>query len=188
MEGKLFKMVEGYTLSLTGSIDDLYGITNKQLSEDHGLQKLSLKNCEDVVNGYDLDSILEEHFKTTSFGENGKHVPYKFFKEGFQKAVELLGDKKFSEEDVINLLGKRQKEVDKYWFYNLGEHIVLPTNEEWLKTQLLKQTEWDVEIEIEDLPYSKELSESEVRGFEEHSPKSKKPKLDSNGCLILKRK
>lgn len=29
MKGKLIKMVEGYTLSLTGDIDDLYAISSR---------------------------------------------------------------------------------------------------------------------------------------------------------------
>jgi hypothetical protein len=57
MEGKLIKMVEGYTLSLTGSIDDLYGISNEQLAEDHKLQKLSIKNCDEIFGTFNVEDI-----------------------------------------------------------------------------------------------------------------------------------
>jgi hypothetical protein len=48
--------------------------------------------------------------------------------------------------------------------------------------QSLQQTEWDVEIEMEEyLVYALSHVKGEIPIFRN------KPKLDSNGCLILKR-
>jgi hypothetical protein len=112
MEGKLFKMVEGYTLSLTGSIDDLYAISDKQLAEDHKLHNLSLKNCEAIANGYDLDELAFQSSMSDvkEHSDMYRYLAMRFFKEGFQKALEILGDKKFSEEEVYSLLEQSMKD------------------------------------------------------------------------------
>ena len=72
MKGKLIKMVEGYTLSLTGDIDDLYAISNHQLAVDHQLYKLSTKNCDDIANGYDLQQTeWDVEIEMNSWFKNG---------------------------------------------------------------------------------------------------------------------
>ena len=154
MEGKLFKMVEGYTLSLTGSIDDLYGISNKQLAEDHQLHKLSLKNCDAIANGYDLIKLIEENSK---YSEED-------WGDGFLFAMNLMSDKKFSEEHL---------KVAADWYYETkGKKSI----DEYI--QSLQQTEWDVEIEMEYQGFKKDYKPIEAY----------LPKLDADGCLILKRK
>ena len=129
--------------------------------------KLSLKNCEAIENGYDLDELadeLTEHFNTFDAVKSDIQVG---FKAGFQKALELLGNKKFSEKDmskawsegyhrkVDGLNGNGLRYFDKF-------------------IQSLQQTEWDVEVEMD-------ICGDKVYAVPE-------PKLDENGCLILKRK
>lgn len=176
MEGKLIKMVKGYTLSLTDSIDDLYGISNKQLAEDHLLHKLSLKNCQTIEMGYDLDELAESEYPLCRFeNQNGDLEDFNeenrcAFKEGFKKAIELLHDKKFTEEDMI--------EASKYG-YDFRSTTSFPEQEfedscirntqQWLR---YKQIEWDVVVEM-----------IGTEGDGDY-----KPKLDEDGCLILKRK
>jgi len=166
MEGKLIKMVEGYTLSLTGSIDDLYGISDKQLAEDHQLHKLSIKNCDAIANGYDLIKLIEENSK---YSEED-------WGDGFLFAMNLMSDKKFNEEDI--------KRAFIQGVYTKAE--IHRKKEEYI--QSLQQTEWDVEIlmgthcrQIDcvdkgELVKSKIVKDGEV------------PQLDKDGCLILKRK
>jgi hypothetical protein len=84
------------------------------------------------------------------------------FQEGFQKALSLLGDKKFSEEDVISMIEKSRKTG------LTAEYIILTK----------QQTEWEVEIITK--PYT-EVSE----GFKLES--KREPKLDEDGNLTLKR-
>ena len=84
MEGKLIKVETGYVLM----------VNNIMYATDN--DKLSLKNCEVVANGYDLDelAVLSTKEETTIVG-NQKMA--QGFIKGFQKALEILGDKKFSE-------------------------------------------------------------------------------------------
>ena len=172
MKAKLIKMVEGYTLSLTGNIDDLYGISNQQLAEDHQLYKLSLKNCEAIANGYDLDELGRDLWKKSLNYHLQHELDYTFgVVDGFQKALEILGDKKFSEDDVISMIEKSRET-------GLTAEYIILTNQ---------QTEWDVEIlmgtnyrDIDCVNEGNLVASKIVKDGEA-------PMLDKDGCLILKR-
>jgi hypothetical protein len=97
---------------------------------------------------------------------------------GFKKALEILGDKKYSEEDVLKELNKLNTMPNSILdtFTDDGEMVTM----KWFE-QSLQQTEWYVSVEIEQLvTFTSMPKEGEKR-------LSEKPKLDSNGCLILKR-
>ena len=130
-------------------------------------KKLSLKNCEAIANGYDLDelAVLSTKDETTIVG-NQKMA--QGFIKGFQKALEILGDKKFSEEDVKNVYLNSFKHE---WF---GDCI-----------KSLQKTEWSVEIEMECVMGCQNLI---INGENSVCCGDKKPKLNANHCLILKRK
>jgi hypothetical protein len=170
MKGKLHKMESGYILSLNGDIDDPYGIVNKELAEDYEWYKLSLKNCQAIELGYDLDELVENFWKE-EFMKPGL-IDTNSYKAGFQKALEILGNKKFSEEDIIKAIKlARIKDVNPKntsAFLTLEDEII----------QSLQQT-WDVEIE-------KEFIFDPAMGISQ-GYYSDKPKLDSEGNLILKR-
>ena len=127
-------------------------------------KKLSLKNCQAIENGYDLDelAVLSTKDETTIVG-NQKMA--QGFIKGFQKALSILGDKKFSEEDVKNVYLNSFKHE---WF---GDCI-----------KSLQKTEWDVEVVIE----CGEVKQCECSSNE--NCLNPQPKLDEDGCLILKRK
>ena len=178
MKATLHKMLSGYLLSLNGDIDDPYAIVNEQLADDYGWYKLSLKNCESIERGYDLDELAKTIFPDKIFTTDEEHEipvdgpPYQWgFKVGFQKALELMNDKKFSEEDM-------EKAYSLGWgnSYKLSESLPLTNLHQFIES--LQQTEWDVEIEMEQitLPFG-------ANQFINES----KPKLDENGCLILKK-
>jgi len=102
-----------------------------------------------------------------------------FFKEGFKKALEILGDKKFSEKDMINAWSegyhRRVDEINGNELRYFDKFI-----------QSLQQTEWNVIVEME-CPECKEYGYiSECRNV--CNKKFTQPKLDADGCLILKRK
>ena len=154
MEGRLKKIGNEYKLYAQ---DDSCIAT----SWHSPYQRLSKKNCEAIVNGYDLDDIIEQTKQTL---DDSRISSYDSFKIGFQKALEILGDKKFSEEDIL----------DAWEDGATNNHPLTKSKKENL-LKSLKQTEWDVEIEM---------------WF--HGTRHKKgewiPKLDADGCLILKRK
>jgi hypothetical protein len=160
MEGRLKKIGNEYKL---------YAQDNSCIATSwHSpYQRLSKKNCEAIVNGYDLDDIIEQTKQTL---DDSRISSYDSFKIGFQKALEILGDKKFSEFDIT-----------KSFEYGWNQRHFGKTDEDELRViqkifiQSLQQTEWGVEIEM---------------WF--HGTRHKKgewiPKLDTDGCLILRRK
>ena len=137
---------------------------------------LSLKNCQAIENGYDLDEVVEDIVKTIVPNDRGEDIWYgtsmAVGKLCFQKALEILSDKKFSEEDV------------KFMFqlgFNLDNAI--SRNEYNAHIQSLQQTEWDVEI----CCYIGN-GDKESDSFKDPLVTNTGiPKLDNNGCLILRR-
>lgn len=185
MKATLHKMLSGYLLSLNGDIDDPYAIVNEQLADDYGWYKLSLKNCQAIERGYDLDELAKTIFPDKIFTTDEEHEipvdgpPYQWgFKVGFQKALELIGDKKFSEEDVKNIFAKTLENAP-----STESHTRMISDEQYRYfimnelydriTKSLQPTEWDVEIEMD-------ICGDKVYEVPE-------PKLDENGCLILKK-
>src|SRR5512137_549505 len=65
---------------------------------------LSLENCQAIECGYDLDKLAEEFAKNHSIYPTAQDDTEYGFKHGFQKALELMRDKKFTEEDVKSLI------------------------------------------------------------------------------------
>ena len=156
MEAKLIKENNGYTLFVDSKIfakvdgHPLKAITNK----------LSIKNCQAIERGYDLDELAKIEYPICEVWNDEEALIRELaFKKGFKKALELLGNKKFTEEDLRLAMH----------FGQFGEANNQTTTIGFI--QSLQQTEWDVEIEIHIVP----------EGWEN------KPRLDSEGCLILKR-
>ena len=166
--------------------------------------KLSIANCEAIANGYDLDElacneigidisvinhidnkVIENDSVSTPIHEAGAlgaglYHRVKGFEIGFQKAVELLGDKKFSEKDMSKAWSEGyHRKVDELNGNGLRYFDKF--------IQSLQQTEWDVEIEME--PYIVSGNKDFVGDGETHIIETKlRPQLDVDGCLILKRK
>jgi hypothetical protein len=171
MKGKLVKRSNGrFDLYKIEDVDQLNTIAS---SFDNPKGKLSLKNCQAIELGYDLNELAKEEceYNQDSLRQyDSKFI--EFYKEGFQKALEILGDKKFSEGDIIKAIKlariKDTNPKNTSAFLTLDEEII----------QSLQQT-WDVEIE-------KEFIFDPAMGISQ-GYYSDKPKLDSNGNLILKR-
>lgn len=153
--------------------------------------KISYNNCEAIALGYDLDdladkcqshnSIIKHTDPNTNVFESGI---YQGFRLGFQKAIEILGDKNFSEDDMRNLYNYMDERTVN--FLDDEEPQIEPFSN-YIKS--LQQTEWNVEIEMmlqvrhgvewHDLP--NQNSGNDPEGIYQHVPK-----LDSEGCIILK--
>lgn len=173
MEAKLIKTKTGFYLwkNPLDKSQEILGAT-VPIMNDNGVDlrehKLSLKNCEAIERGYDLDELAEDFIRDL-FGDNKKEIDLSngiiiSFIKGFQKAHELMGDKKFSEDDVISMIEKSRET-------GLTAQFLILTKQ---------QTEWDVEIVMEDIIHLKNR-----RGGLANMGK---PKLDADECLILKRK
>jgi hypothetical protein len=156
----------------------------KEVGGGHILDcKLSLYNCQAIENGYDLEELSEKEYSLHEineelYGDSPDLISaYKAgVWDGLKRMAEIFGDKKFTDESLEEFL-----ELSDDMCYNCNAEKILG---------MMKKTEWEVEIVTEDIPYSKELSESDVRGFEEHGTKIKpiRYKLDKDGCVILKMK
>lgn len=182
MEGKLIKTsIDSYHNGhyfLNDSDGFAIGSTDKDWCKravsKRPLYILSLKNCETIENGYDLDELAKEWFENKGCNIYSHYNTMPSFIEGFQKALELLGDKKFSEFlDREKELGISDiKTIERIqWYYNTY----------FDKSQ---QTEWDVEICCYLGNGDKESDSFKDRIVTNTGI----PKLDENGCLILKRK
>jgi hypothetical protein len=149
---------------------------------------LSLKNCQAIELGYDLDELAEKEFPLL---ELTNHTSDTYVKEenlqllghrktyikAFQKALEILSDKKFSEEDVM--LGWDAGVMSKSIVFSMEQ--LEPHKESYqrnLKPASLQQTEWEVEVEMEDATVVHPGGDNEIIS---------QTKLDADGCLILKR-
>ena len=157
MKAKLKKQVSGGFYLLD---------ENNNITSHH---HLSLKNCQAIELGYDLDELAEERLKShITFKNEQDYSKIKGgFIIGFRTALDCMGDKKFSEVDMnkaFRLGHSLQTDITlKKKEYKPSGHFF----EELI--QSLQQTEWDVEIEMK------------------YHPTFQIVKLDADGCLILKR-
>ena len=159
------------------------------------LQRLSLKNCQAIERGYDLDELAKTIFPDKMFTTNEEYeipidgFPYQWgFKVGFQKALELMGDNKFSEQDVKNIFAKTLENAPSTESHTRMisdvqyRHFVMDELYDRI-TKSPQQTEWDVEVEIDE---EKEFIFDPAMGISQGHYLDK-PKLDADGCLILKK-
>ena len=173
MKAKLIKTVDSYELFTQGF---LKGSTNHKLIDSLNIEEgnirynISLKNCQAIERGYDLDELADEYYKQF---DNLPVIRYNAYTAGFQKALELMGDKKFSEEQLREAFFHVQNE---------------PTFDVF--KQSLQQTEWDVEIEIKNVIDETRIVGA-IKGVKGSGNKittyKQIPKLDADDCLILKR-
>lgn len=157
-----------FKVTMSTDTENVLVATTSEEDEYIELAKLSMENCDEVASGYNLDELADK--------ANGYLESHFIFNEGFKagaKAIlELLGDKKYSEEDLRSAI-----------FF--GQGMELWKEEEQIKNyiQSLRQNEWDVEIVMDE---EKEFIFDPAMGISQGHYLDK-PKLDADGCLILKR-
>lgn len=179
MKAKLIKDHADYHL-----VDDkqfIIGTTDESMLSCTDKQKLSLTNCQVIERGYDLDELAremtdKEHQLATQYSKGYE----KGIVIGFQKAIEFMGDKKFSEKDVKNIFAKTLENAP-----STESHTRMISDEQYRHsvmdelydkiTKSLQQTEWDVEVQMDAIP-----ADRAPGGWDRF------PKLDADGCLILK--
>jgi hypothetical protein len=169
MKAKLLKTAKGHYVL----VDDTKETHDKGFlignSRESDVNKLSLNNCLEIENGYDLSALFCEVDESIDYHE----FDFTSFRLGFQKALEIL-NKKFSEEDMIKIseFAKITSKTDPH---------ITPKELVNLFTRSLQQTEWDVWVVMAcGLPDG--CTEPEVECTCDIIPS-----LDHDGCLILKR-
>lgn len=146
--------------------------------------KLSIKNCQAIERGWDLDELVEQEF--SKFDQEVRIIYRRQLQESlanmFKKALEILGDKKFSEEDMSKAWSEGyHRKVDELNGNGLRYFDKF--------IQLLQPTEWEVEIIMKNSRTGKVInSESDLSWNEDGLCDEAVPLLDENGCLILKKK
>ena len=199
---KLIKTTKGHYIL----IDDTKETNDKDFivgtSRDTNASKLSIKNCESIELGYDLDKIrnLAKKDFHSELGEGpalNQSINSMLVKSymngsefGFEKAIEILGDKKFNQYDVLDVVNHVLHKMvlfegfDKQYLFPESVYYEVTT-----KCQSIQQKEWDVEVEME----PEYIRMGGVKGVKGSSTKLSNPaygckKTDENGCLILKKK
>ena len=133
--------------------------------------RLSFKNCQAIENGYDLDELVIDEIPDSS--STTLQVQRMRFIHGFQKALEILGDKKFSEKDMIRFM----QFIISQETLDYTSSVSTVTAKYYLGNfQSLQQTEWQVEVIMDRIP-----ADLAPGGWDVF------PKLDAENCLILKR-
>ncbi len=125
-----------------------------------------------------MDELADEYYKQF---DNLPVIRYNAYTAGFQKALELMGDKKFSEEVIL---------IAEYIRVASQSTPSVRTKDLFNEYQSLQQTEWDVEIEIKNVIDETRIVGA-IKGVKGSGNKittyKQIPKLDADDCLILKR-
>ena len=77
MEGKLIKTDGTYILSVNEYKDEIFAIADTNKVHELNKHKLSLKNCEAIENGYDLDELTQTEWDVKIEMENSLTNGYK---------------------------------------------------------------------------------------------------------------
>ena len=156
---KLFKRQDRY---------DLYHDNGHKVasSAPNPFGKLSKQNCDEIFGVVDVEKLA------ASVSQDTISSPYYAYISGFNKALKLNKDKQFTLDEIKEAI-------------RIAQHIQIDENgvlteykEEQILRMLQKPTEIEVEIEMEDIIQLKKRAGGLTN--------MGKPKLDSNGNLILK--
>lgn len=185
---KLIKGKNSYWLDDTDN-NLLGGVNFKGVSDYKDKYLLSLKNCQAIENGYDLDEMVSKYTKPMNKSELVEQSISKHFINGAKAILEILGDKKFSESDMIHAYiegtndGAQFESMMDYDHSDNSEAQNFSEQAEQDFRKLLQKNEWEVEIVMEQ--YVKYVPKFLATVYPTGGVR---PKLDKNGCLILKRK
>jgi hypothetical protein len=158
MKGKLIKTDVNYLL------EDNKGVVIGSTSTKE-INKLSTKNCDEIFGVVDVDGLARKWRDNSMYRDANAYS----YKAGFNKAMELNKDKVFTLEDIKKALTYGWRKA------GLGLTILL-TEENGFIQSLQQPTEIEVEVITE-----------EFESYNENLDIIKKPILDSEGCLILKK-
>jgi hypothetical protein len=180
MKAKLIKLElnEGYRLD-----DEKGNLIASTL--DGAKTKLSHTNCDDIFGVIDVEKLAKKYLDSRYDNEDIAHPElyeeYNSFIVGFNKRAELNKDKVFSEEQMFRmfLFGHSLSEAIKR-----GVIEDKPVGEIFDDRIKFIQQPTEIEVEIEMAHYVKYVPKTLETVY---PTRGVRPKLDSNGCLILKR-
>ena len=173
MKGLLIKvndyyyLRESYKTGIGGAVcERTLGTTNSQGE----LGKLSKKNCDEIFGVVDVEKLAKEKYPNDGYADTT--LMQKGFIKGFNKAVSLNKDKVFTLEDMRKAYNHGMNNID-------GNGCVIDDHDkDFLGT--INKIQQPTEIKVE-------IITEEFESYDEILNKVKKPILDSEGCLILKK-
>jgi len=190
MKARLTKVTNIYTL-----LDFDYKMmasNDADLQNDYKIGKLSEENCRQMYKAVNIKEVVNPY---DMFDEEAKKDPYLDYlyakpifvfgaKKGIEKAMEFNKDKVFTVKDVEKAIEYFVKNEFKLTEKNINSTIYSIQNPKYL----------EVEVEMEWMPKTNYCTSCGSGGKYLESPCDHKndcenwqPKLDENGCLILKR-
>jgi hypothetical protein len=186
MKAKLIKDHQEYML-----INDkrfVIATTDVSILEVTDKMKLSKQNCDEIFGVVDVDVLATEHYKEY---DNLPVIRYNSFTTGFNKAMELNKDKMFTLEEVMLAwdAGVMSRSIlDMFSGGLYAKH--LKEHRDSYRQSLQQPTEIEVEIEMEKVVDETKIIGA-IKGVKGSGDKittyKTVPKLDSEGCLILKK-
>jgi hypothetical protein len=170
MKAKLIKTDVNYLL------EDNKGVVIGSTSTKE-INKLSKQNCDEIFGVVDVDKLAIEYDLYEKINFVGQTRAYK---AGFNKAIELNKDKEFTEGKLRRAMSMVIEKMD--------------SGESFTKSEIIDSLRQPTEIEVE-IEMKKVVDETKVIGAVKRVKGSGDkittyksiPKLDDNGCLILKR-
>ncbi len=187
MKGKLNKVANGYVLL----VDNIMYATDND--------KLHKQNCDEIFGAFDVEKLKSDYIEDQLKGLDKEgyekyfcfaEADAKEFIKGFNKAMELNKDKLFTEDDVISAIVHHT-----YLLHNDGKgYEDGDDNDDRIDyvIEALKQQPTEIEVEIEMKKVVDEIKViGAVKGVKSSGDKittyKTVPKLDENGCLILRK-
>jgi hypothetical protein len=172
MKVKLIKVDKGY-YNLEDEKGNILG-TSYQFNSSVGdvlEYKLSKQNCDEIFGVVDVDGLARKWRDNSMYRDANAYS----YKAGFSKAMELNKDNMFTVEDMRNAMDWIMTQ-----YFEFHEQPTTGRREQYLES-LQQPKEIGVEIEMEE-----EFIFDPSMGISQGNY-LKMPKLDSEGCLILKK-
>ena len=168
---KLTKITNIYTL--LDENDRMLASDDVDMQSDYQIGKLSKQNCDEIFGIIDVEKLAYDSSQEYLIKPIESPIFTFGYEQGFNKAMELDKDKVFTLEDMRKAIayGESVKDMDE------GK-IPYKTFDNFI--QSLQQPK-EIEVDIEMETVSEGLDEMAQPQY------TKVPKLDSEGCIILKR-
>jgi hypothetical protein len=173
MKAKLTKITGIYTL--LDDNDKMIASDDVDMQKDYEIGKLSKQNCDKIFGVVDVEKFVKEHW------ENDKELNNpSSFKAGFNKAMELNKDKVFTLEDM--------QKAFELGHNGAADTYMLEKNEQEFEKLIQQPTEIEVEIVMRNSRTGNIVKhDSDLEWDEDGLCDRAIPKLNSEGCLILKK-
>ena len=174
MKAKLYKVLDQYHLYNGDKAIATTIVGNPML-----LPNLSKQNCDEIFGAVDVDKLAEQFTVDESYGEISGDL-FKGYIYGFNKAMELNKDKLFTVEDM------RTAMLNAIEMTDFQKEQFRKDNDYHIALDIIQSLQQPIEIEVE---IEMECLDPNCDGIDKKGVciPGDKPKLDSDGCLILKK-